>query len=80
MAAELSEDAHRNTTFAVYSVVWRVAASMTRTPVTRRFASSYTSECTSESGRSVRLPVAAAAGSVTPFDEKYALYGQPRAH
>src|SRR3954465_12965245 len=26
------------------------------------------------------LPVAAAAGSVTPFDEKYALYGQPRAH
>ena len=32
------------------------------------------------SGCSVRLPVAAAAGSVTPFDEKYALYGQPRAH
>jgi hypothetical protein len=32
------------------------------------------------SGCKVRLPVAAAAGSVTPFEEKYALYGQPRAH
>ena len=32
------------------------------------------------SGCSVRLPVAAAAGSVTPFEEKYALNGQPRAH
>ena len=77
---EFSADAQRNTTRAEYSVVLRVIASTTRTPVTLFLPSSNTSECTTASGWSVRLPVAAAAGRVTPFDEKYALYGQPRAH
>src|SRR4051812_29112242 len=37
-------------------------------------------ECTTESGRSVRLPVAAAAGSVAELAKKYPPNGQPRLH
>ena len=40
MVVELSVDAHRNTTFAKYSVILSVLASITRTPVTRCLASS----------------------------------------
>ena len=40
MAVEFMVDAHRNTTFAEYSVVLSVFASTTRTPVTLFLASS----------------------------------------
>ena len=40
LALHVIAEAQRNTTLAKYSVVWREAASMTRTPVTRFFASS----------------------------------------
>ena len=75
-----SVDAFRKITFAEYSVVSCVSASMTRTPVARPVFGSVMMLCAIECGRSVMLPVAAAAGSVDELLEKYAPYGQPRWH
>ena len=66
----LSADAFTKMTRARYSVTACVFASMTRTPVAFFFASSYRIECTTESGRSVRLPVFAAHGNVDEFELK----------
>src|SRR5690348_8456971 len=73
-------DAQRNTTRAVYSRDSMVLASITRTPLARpRFGSNITS-ATTLFGRSVRLPVFCAAGSVEPRLVKYEWVMHPRSH
>ena len=59
-----------STSFAAINSACLVWASITRTPVTRFVAGSYSRLLTPESGRSVSLPVARAAGSVTAWVEK----------
>src|SRR5438034_8577238 len=75
-----SADAHRKTTRAVYSRSCFVCASMMRTPVTRFFLLSYTRRFTILNGRSVRRPVARAAGSVALTLLKYDRVMHPRWH
>ena len=57
-------EAQTNTTFAEYTVVAPVAASIARTPVARLRLASYTTSVTIWNVLSVKRPVAAAAGSV----------------
>src|SRR5207237_8555186 len=70
-------DAHRKMTRAVYSVVWPVIASRTRTPVARCLSRSYTISVTIANGLSVSRPVAIAGGNVEDCVLKYPPYGQP---
>src|SRR3954467_7985818 len=77
-AVVLSADALRKITFAKNSIGSCVSASMTRMPVARPVVGSVMMLCAIECGRSVRLPVSAAAGMVDELLEKYAPYGQPR--
>ena len=55
-----------------------VAASTALTPVARSARSSYVTCATTLFGRSVKRPVAAAAGSVEPMLLKYECVMQPR--
>src|SRR5688572_29066754 len=78
MRLVFSVEAFTKMTFAKYSVVLLVSASMTRTPVAFPFFSSYMIECTMAFGCRVRLPVFAAQGSVEELLLKYPPKGQPR--
>src|SRR6516225_3315530 len=73
-------DAQRNTTRAVYSRFSIVTASITRTPLARPRLGSNSTSATTLFGRSVRLPVLRAAGSVEPRLLKYECVTQPRSH
>src|SRR5687767_7379850 len=75
-----SADAQRNTTRARNSCSVRVRGSMTRTPETRPDFASYTTVCAMLYGRSVRRPVARAAGRLAVTLEKYERVTQPRWH
>src|SRR4029077_17435854 len=77
-AVVFSADAFRKITFAKNSIFSCVSASMMRTPVARPVFGSVMMLCAIECGRSVMLPVSAAAGIVEELLEKYAPYGQPR--
>src|SRR6266705_181056 len=69
---ELSVEAHRKITRAVYSVVLSVNPSITRTPVARFLSLSKITSVTIAHGFSVSRPVAIAAGSVDDWVLKYA--------
>ncbi len=70
ICVDASAEAHKNTSLAGITSAWLVFASTTRTPVTRLRFASYSRLVTTESGRSVSLPVARAAGRVTAWVEK----------
>ncbi len=70
MRTDSSADAHRKISRPLNSRVSRLRASMTRTPDARPLAGSYITLCTTLCGRSVILPVAAAAGRVAASEEK----------
>src|SRR5271165_2714069 len=74
--AELRVEAHRKTILERYSVVCPVSASSTSTPFARKASLSKITLLTMEKGRSVRLPVFTAAGSVVDCVLKYAPNGQ----
>lgn len=63
-------EAHRNTSRAVTTLPALLTASITRTPVARRVAGSWTMLCAIASVRIVTRPVARAAGSVADRLEK----------
>ena len=69
---ELSVEAHRNTTRAVYSVETPLTASMARTPVARLRSRSYTTSVTIANVFNVSRPVAIAGGKVDDCVLKYA--------
>ena len=62
--SDSSADAQRKTSFPLTSNVCRVFPSTTRTPDARRVVGLKITLCTTLNGRSVRLPVLRAAGSV----------------
>src|SRR5262245_12239424 len=77
---EFNVDAHRNTTFARYSVVAFVSASITRTPPARLRSRSKITSVAMALVRSVNRPVFIANGSVDACVLKYEPEGHPSAH
>ena len=80
MRADSIVDAHRKMMRAWNSIACLVCPSITRTPVARPRRLSYVMLWTTLYGRSVRRPVACAAGSVALTLEKYERVMQPRWH
>src|SRR6185503_19977482 len=78
--ALLNVDAFKNTILAKYSYVWLVSASSTSTPLAFLVSLSYEIFVTIDQGRTVKLPVALAAGKVDDCVLKSAPNGQPSQH
>src|SRR6476469_2241411 len=77
-SVELSAEPFTKMTRALNSSCWRVFVSMARTPDALPVFGSKTIECTTECGRTVRLPVFAAHGNVDELELKYPPKGHPR--